>query len=74
MIYSLKGNPRLCRGTHRVWRFREAWVVARGQGPGAQKASAGLAPFRGASLGFRRRRRARGRSTGSPLRGFNPRI
>jgi len=60
-------NPRLCRGTHRVWHFRDAWVVARGQGPSGQKASAGRVLFQEAWIGLRRLGRA-DRATGrSPL-------
>jgi len=44
-------NPLLCWGTHRVWQAGNAWVVARGQGPSGQKASA--FPFRISNCGFR---------------------
>ena len=43
---SFRETPGSPGGTHKVQHFQDAWVVAPGQGPGAQKASAGLALFR----------------------------
>jgi len=67
-------NPRLCRGSRRWrdWHFRDAWVVARGQGASGQKASAGWALILEAPTGFRRMGRADHRATGrSRLPGEN---
>jgi len=58
----------------RVPFLRKSKLVARKEGDYAEKASAGKEIASETPLCFRRKRRARGRSTGSPLRGFNPRI
>jgi hypothetical protein len=62
-------KPRLCRGTPRVRHFRDAWVVARGQGHCPQKASAGGALFREAHDRFPQDETGRWGDRRPPLRG-----
>jgi hypothetical protein len=67
-----KLRPVVTEGSYLLEHFRDASVVARGQGASGQKASAGWAPILRAPTGFRRIRRA-DRATGrSPLPGENP--
>jgi hypothetical protein len=53
---------------------RKGWLVARMRGRCVEKASAGKEFHTEILSCFRRKRRARGRSTGSPLRGIIPRM